>query len=490
MTTTRRRARPRPAALPAVPDLRDEEGIVGFLERVADANFTTVQELTGRHAHAVLWEDPPEDLLRRVEHLTGYPVDRLRRATLRDAYPGAVLSRARTGRRYVRAPARCTGCHVATVGARLNLIVVCPACGAPLRDSATPPDVVFPSTTERISREISLVLRLAGENVPDARERLTRLEALMVHLEPALWDDWPRVLDSEDADTRFHVVAMERAFLRSDYCYVRPPYITATLLHLTWDVSGDPRWTQEALDDYVAVADAAAPAPGDVPEWSDDTSLQHARQLLLRLGIRPEHIPTLLRLPGDPVSLPRHIAPYRIAEALALLHLTLSVTTGTNPTWAQVREIHGAQCSPQVARIARHIVDHPYAVRRLAWHAQRLHAEGLTDLRRLRLQLAGLRRAPVHILEQLPAPARDTKDLAHLAAAWAWLDATRGRLAGGPHPNLSGQALNEFDTRLNPEGRLYLRAWWQHHLNDLDNAATATACSTPQESNGQERVAS
>lgn len=234
--------------LPAIPPLHHHEDIVGFLDRLADANFTTVHELTGLSRRAVVWEDPPTPLLELVASLTGYTIDRLRQATLVGAYPGAVRSRARTGRRYVHSPARCSACGIATVGARLNIIVVCPACRGHLHDDATPPEAVFPATITGIAAEIDYYLEEAGDGYTYAQERLRRLETLMRHLEPALWTDWPAVVHGEDPTTRAIVVHQERRYLASRYCYVRAPYIIATLLHLTWGASQYPNATQRVLN--------------------------------------------------------------------------------------------------------------------------------------------------------------------------------------------------------------------------------------------------
>lgn len=459
-------------ALPVMVTMGPGEDIAAYLARVAAANHMNMTGLTGHRPAARVWEDPPAHLLTHVSATTGVPVARLSAATLRTAYPGFVPERARTGRRYAGAPATCAAGCVDTVAARLNLVVLCPNCGALLidRGGSAPP---VSAKVRQLHPDMLTTLARSGSSVR-ARDRLCRLESLMAELEPALWATWPPLADGETAEWRDRIVSWERWNLEQAGEVVRPPVVTATLLALTWDASATPASTTHMLDDIAVMADPWDRDEAELPEWRGPAEAHDGLlDLIGALRIESRHIPTILRMPDEPIVLPEHQRTHRIAEALALTIMAgrahdqdLSITAAT--------ELHGATCSARTRRVVHLILRSTYGLRRLAVHAHLLQRQGLRDLRLARQDLHHIRVLPSKVARAAPTQARRPLD-PDRCAAWVWLDATLGRPAGGPHPQLA--AMVEFDATLDPETKLRLRTWWQHRLQLAQDLA-ADAVST------------
>ena len=200
------------------------------------------------------------------------------------------------------------------------------------------------------------------------------------------------------------------------------------------------------------------------------------RTLLRELDVRPEHVPSILRRPEDPLILPAYLQPVRIAGALTLTviagrahHGQMSLTDAT--------KLLAATVPAQARRLAQTQLLGTHSLRRLAPYARLLHHDGLRDLAGARSELRHLTALPADAARQLPTGLVDRT----LAAAWVWLDATHGRPAGGPHPNLAPTRFLAFAANLDPETRLHLRAWWQRRLaetQDLTQSATAPAAAS------------
>lgn len=454
---------PAPPPLPARPDLRPGEDIAALLARTASANHTTVRELTGLQVHSRVWEEPPDDLLHRVAALTSTAMDELRPATLRGAYPGMAPERARTGRRYAGQPATCPQCQIATVAARLNIVVLCPNCGCFLHDAYFPHPSHPGPDIEAVHREMLATLCSAGES-QRARDRLTRLESLMAGLEHALWTNWPPLLPGESTLWREAVVDFLRWGLQPGRVVARPPYISATTLALTWAASATQAAARDLADQIAIMGDPWLPARDLVPRWPDaHTGCEAVLSLILDHGIHVGHIPTTMRRNHDPLVLPEAARTIRTAEAVALTTL-VAQARNSDLSIRDIHTLHAATINPQVARLAEHITEDVDTYRRLAAHLAFLLEEGLPPLAQRREALRNVKMIPHGVIEKLPAAAAHTPDAGRLAAAWVWLDATLGRPAGGPHAQMAPRLLLAFDHDLNPEGRLLLRDWWQHHL--------------------------
>jgi hypothetical protein len=464
--------------LPVAVDILPGEDIAAFLQRVADANYLDFPLLTGHRRTARVWEDPGASLLARLASKTGVPEERLRAATLRGAYPGMALGRARTGRRYAGQPATCPrGCSD-TVAARLNLIVLCPNCGDLLIDRLDPAPPKAPTRIRHVHREVMTTLAATTAS-QSARDRLRRLESLVAEVELALWRNWPPLFDGETQQWRTRAVRwVHRNVIVGGYTVARPPSITATLLTLTWDASTERASAEAMLDDIAIMADPWDPDPQDMPDWRNPMDAHDGLLDALRtLGIHARHVPTILRLPDDPIILPEHQRTHRTAEALALTALA-GEAHGTPMTIAGAASLHAADSSPRAQRVAARLLDDTHALRRLAVHADLLHSAGLLDRAHARAELRGIRRLPVSALRDVPRAGASDIDL-EVAAAWVWLDATAGRPAGGPHPTRANADIVTFDSTLDPESKLGLRTWWHNRLSSISDLVTAEASASP-----------
>ena len=454
--------------MPARPQIADNEDIASYLERCALLNHVEFTELTGHRRTGRVWENPDPELLRRLAQQFGLEQDRLRRATLRGAFPDASLHRSRTGRRHVDSPVRCPNCGPATaIEARLNVVVLCPQCHALLADDRDPKPLPPPAGVRQVQEQV-LAQVLAVRGSRRAHDRVQRLERLMVAQESALWEDWPPLLPGESLQWRRRVVHFERQAIEPGVTVSRPPAVTATLMALCWDYSQERKETTTRVDLLAMKSEPWMPTEIVVPAApgaKEATALlqEHAT----RLGIGPEHLPTTFRLPGEPIVLPRHLRAVRTAQAVALATVLRQRGIATRVGTQRVATEQGHSISDHMWRIAVRMLADPDSLRLLAAHASRLKAEGLTDFARRREELRSVTTLPSLTTARLPAPAATFADVGHLAATWVWLDATHGRLAGGPHPNISGYRVLDFDRALNPEGRLILRQWWQQRFDEV-----------------------
>lgn len=454
---------PAQSPLPARPRLRPGEDIAAFVAGTAIENHSAMRELTGLQVHSRVWEDPPGDLLDRVSALTATPVGELRAATLHGVYPGMAPERARTGRRYVGQPATCPQCQVATVAARLNIVVLCPACGCFLHDAYFPHPSHLGPNLDAVHREVLATLCAAGES-QRARDRLTRVESLMAGLEHALWSHWPPRLPGESTYWREAVVDFLRWGLQPGRVVARPPYVTATTLALTWTASATKTATHEFADQIAIMGDPWLPSPDLVPRWRDaDAGYDAVLAVILDRGIQVGHIPTIMRRSQDPMVMPEAARTIRTAEAVALTSL-VGQAREKCLSIRDIQNLHAATINPRVARLAGTLREDADTYRRIAAYLACLHQEGLPPLAERRQALRHVRSIPRDVIEGLPAAAARTRGVRRVAAAWVWLDATLGRPAGGPHAHLAPRLLLAFDHDLNPEGRLLLRDWWQRHL--------------------------
>lgn len=461
-----------PATLPARPHLRPGEDVASYLERTAQANHLTFRELTGLTPRARAWEAPSPALLARLATLTGTSTPQLEGATLRGAFPGMTLVRARTGRRYAGQPASCAECRVDTVAARLNIIVLCPRCECLLRDPCFQmPQSPGPEAVT-IQREVLQTVHDARDD-REAQSRLTRLESLMATMEHAVSASWPPLAPGESPAWRDELVHFLRWALQPGYVVARPPFVTATTLALTWHASATPTETRDLSDRIAIMSDPWMPSRDQVPRWPDaDTGYDAVMDLILDRGVQIEHIPTIIRRPGEPIVLPEAIRAVRTAEAVILTDLAAMSREKTFTRAGNVAVEHAATINHRVARLARALTEDADTYPRLATYLDDLTTNGLAPLAARRRALRHLVTVPRGVIKRLPAAAANTPEAETMAAAWVWLDATLGRPAGGPHPCKGARALLTFDQDLNPEGRLTLRDWWQRHLED---AATATA---------------
>jgi hypothetical protein len=366
--------------------------------------------------------------------------------------------------------------------------VLCTNCEELFIDRLDPTPPPAPARIRHVHREVMATLA-ATTSSQSARDRLRRLESLMAEVELALWRNWPPRFDGETQLWRTRAVRwVDRNVITGRYTIARPPSITATLLTLTWDASADRATAEAMLDDIAIMADPWDPDAQEMPDWRNPLDARDGLlDLLENLGIQARHVPSILRLTDDPIILPEHHRTHRTAEALALTALA-SQAHGTPMTIAAAASLHAADSSSRAQRVATRLLDNTHALRRLAVHADRLHSAGLLDRAQARAELRGIQRLPSSALRDIPRGGGERIDR-EVAAAWVWLDATVGRPAGGPHPSRATADIMDFDTALDPETKLHLRAWWQDRLASSSDLVTADESASPADATEESRDA-
>lgn len=460
--------------LPSRPRIRDHEDIAAFLHRCADANGLKFTELAGLNRRAQAWEKPTDAKLLELSRRTQTPAERLRRATVSSAYPTALLARAMLGRRHGGQPATCPSCSVVTTAARLYLFVLCPRCHTLLADPFDPDPLPAPPTLVRVQSEVLHASSISRRS-KRAKDRLTRLEALMKAQEKALYTNWPALFPGETLEWRDRVNRLCNRVVHGEFLLGRPPSVTATLMALSWPVSEDPTATTARLDTLAYKCDSWAPPMTNAPlQLRYEEAAEQLRIHVRRKGIRFQHVPTTIRFANESLVLPPYLQPTRTAEAIATAAVVHSLAEGGPiPDARRVAEWQGHNVANRVIRLANWMTTERYMHLHFAAHAARLHDEGHTDIHRLRGELRNVAILPRSAIRNLPRKCRDTPQVMEIAAAWVWLDATQGRLAGGPHPQMSAYTLHDFNEALNPEGRLVLRRWWQERTSEITDGIQA-----------------
>ena len=450
--------------LPVTLDMRPGEDIAAFLARLAEANHLSVVALTGHPRRARLWERPPQQVLRHLAALTGLSEARLRPGVITTAYQHAHLHNPRTGRRWAGQPATCPNCAMVPVAARLNLVAACPMCHSLLVDRLDPEPP--PAPQGLLDTQSKVLATLTGDNAP-GQMQITLLPELIPPLEPAIRDSWPPLLEGETVEWRSRTVRFLDWALRSDRPVARPPSVLGTLIAMAWPHTVNGFTARDFRDECAVMVDPWRPGPHEAPRWSTVVSAKSGiHELLLDLDLRPEHIPNIIRRVDEPLVLPRYLRPARVADALTLTILA-SHAHGLEMTLKQARKHHCAGRTDLVGRLVTKGLADESAHHRLAVHARYVHCQGVQDLERARAEFRRRKTVPPNVL-RLAGPDLDPSD-GELAAAWVWLDATKGSPTGGPHPILPIACLIDFDTRLNPETKLHLRAWWQNQLTIVDD---------------------
>lgn len=455
--------------LPVRPTERPGEDLAHFLTRCADANGLTLQGMTGYPLASPTWREPPDDLLAQVAQLIDSTVPHLRAATVRHQFPHASLTRRRIGGRGADHLPKCPNCEMTPTAARLELVVLCPTCGFMLVDGHDPGLPECPTALADIQEEVVHTLRSVASN-HEASRRLGRLDALMRAQESALRMDFPPLVVGETPAWRRLATLLAQEVTERGARRPRSTSLTAALLLLCWPVSADEFASFRRLAEYAIVSDPAASTSTLRFEVGPerDSALADLGDFVCTHHVKWQHVPTALRHRGDPGVLAPHVLSHRTAQALVLSVIACSPYYPIFSEGAVVRAARklGLTAGPTVRDATLMLASNTDALRELIVHAQAFVASGLDDLDACRRELAQLKRLPRSATRAFPAAARANADLRSVAAAWVWLDATQGRLAGGPHATMRPARVRQFDEDLNAEGRLALREWWQQRLAD------------------------
>jgi hypothetical protein len=224
--------------------------------------------------------------------------------------------------------------------------------------------------------------------------------------------------------------------------------------------------------------------PASLGPLLEDLPAHRASDAEVAFGLlRPENVPHAYVHDLEGLLPPTHEVHFRSALSTLLVHRLQSRDQGTTTTFAAAAQLLGRRVGRRLdtnIRLSRVLADQPEAPALLQRFADELLAEPLADYQRRRLELRHRHDVPTSVGRQLPAAARAHPEASKHAAAWIWLDATRGVLAGGPHPKLNRASLLDFHDALGPDGRLILREHWMQQIDEtnamLDNTPeTATA---------------
>lgn len=455
--------------LPVRPTMRPGEDLAYFLTRCAEANGLTLRGMTGFPIASPIWTQPSAELLEQLAELTDSTAPHLRAATVRQQFPNALLTRRQIGGRGAGHIPKCPTCAMAPAAARLELVVLCPTCGSMLVDGHAPRPPEYPATLADVQEDVVSTMH-AVKSSRQASLRMVRLEALMRAQEPALRMDFPDLVAGETPEWRKSAAVLAQEITGRGGKGPRPPSLNAALLLLCWPASADESDSQRRLVDCAIASDPAArrcPLRFEVgPER--DTALADLGDFVRLHDVKWQHVPSALRHRDDPRILDPRVLPHRTAQALALSVVVsspyypyFSERTVASAAWRL-----GHAAAPTVREATLVLANSADALKQLLMHAQALVESGLDDLDARRREFAQLKRLPYSATRGLPAAARANADPSSVAAAWVWLDATQGRLSGGPHPHMRPVRVRQFDKDLNAEGRLALREWWQQRLMD------------------------
>jgi hypothetical protein len=460
--------------LPVRPTLIEGESLESYVRRTAARNHRPINYLLGRRCSKRLWDAPEPEVLARISTLTGQPVARLERATLAGCYPGMGQRSYFVSRRSPFVSPWCPQCGPTyDVERRLPLLVACTRCDRLLTDTQ---GHVEKAVDPHLAAEQVEVRRLLASTTPEGRARVQRLRRLMQALAPVLTPRWPPLAPGEPPERRAVAVQTEHLARRVPKTE-RPPASIAVLLRLCWAPSRTPAGTHRMLEQIRLHPASLGPLLEDLPAHpASDTHVALG-------GLRPENVPQAYTHDLEGLLPPTHEVHFRRALSTLLVYRLQSRDHGTAATFAAAAQLLGRRVGRRLdinIRLSRVLADQPEAPALLQRFADELLAEPLADYQRRRLELRHKHDVPTSVGRQLPAAARSHPEASKHAAVWIWLDATRGVLAGGPHPKLNRTSMLAFHDALGPDGRLVLREHWMQQIDEtnamLDHTpATATA---------------
>lgn len=415
--------------LPVSIDPYPDESIASMLGRLSMATGIPVHNL---HPYGVSGRLTDRQLGALARTL-GLPTRRLRSHSLHHRLAGrhgrkpASIELRRAGRTI------CSGCGIGSLWSGLVWVSHCPSCQS-LLDGG----VIVDGAVHALEMQHAILrsMRAQGFGFADRRLRLLRLLRLHVHLATGRATTGVRPAGSWQA----------------------PAWIAGFAEH-AWPAS---RTVQATRD---LIGECTLTDLGEAPAREDDCAA--ARQALhdqLRgYRITEAAIPDYLH--------PRHRALDVDAAgedlghgiARALRREAIHAATGARPTIAQLDERYGdLRKRPMVATYLHHLGTTAAGLRILAREADRLARAGVGDYAHRRAVLTTLHTVPISTLALTAVPRTSRNQ--RLAAAWIWLELTRGTLGLSPHHAGMRCELRELDRALAPEDRMVLLEYGHQFL--------------------------
>lgn len=441
-------SRPCVAVIPAA-----DESIPSMLWRLQREVGFRLEKATGLKTFMKLYDDPDPTVVRRLGGLLGVTPRTLVTHTLEerlgDAYGSLCWWDYRQPNQW-----SCPACGHQTIWTRLVLVSACPSCGALLSDDGVGRDVA-PEPARQMQEHYLDALTNQGVARDDRITRLWRL--LSFHL----CTGWP-------VDPELSLELMPRGTqpgVQRGLRWRDPDWI-AQFAVVGWPAAE----TVKTFREHIKRVAVRALIPDLVNTAPDDDIVSARKRLhrhIRRWRLEERHVPDHLLVDGTPFD-GCHLEAIGYAISRALRREVVHANTGHRPTkedllvgrrpLRQTRELAGIN---QLLATSGEGVE---ILRRFAAQLAEPGAGERIDYRERREILTTARTVPTSILKQLspavrdrPVPARvRANHLGRDAAAWIWIELTRGVLHHSPHHAAARARLRTFDHSLTPEDRLLL----------------------------------
>lgn len=319
----------------------------------------------------------------------------------------------------------CSACGIGSLWSGLVWVSHCPSCQSALDDGVT---------ADRAAHALQMQdaflrsMRAATVGFTDRRLRLLRLLRLHVHLATG------------HATTGAQPAGSWQA----------PAWIAGFAEH-AWPASRTVQATRDLIGERTLAHLGETPAPEDDCAAARQALHDQLRGSRLTEAAIPDYLhPRHRALDVDAAG---EDLGHGIARALR--REAIHSATGARPTVAQLDERYGdLRKRPMTATYVHHLGNTTAGLRILSREADRLAHAGIRDYRDRRAVLTTLHSLPISTLA-LTAVSRTPRSQ-RLAAAWIWLELTKGTLGLSPHHAGMRRELRSFDQTLLGEDRLIL----------------------------------
>jgi len=435
--------------------------LTAYAARLADANGVTRSRVLLPWRHDI---DVPRSEVAAVAALGDLDADATARLTM-NRYPLAIRGHGQHRRHGWRLHHSvqwiCLSCTPGTGHLDLlwqtALMPVCLRCSSILTRTTTP-TIPMPAHP-RILELARILADLAEASIEESRPRdvLYRLRRRCQHLAATV---------DQDSVDGLRMPRVDVASARQWGAYPSPdPGTVAALLVLAGKglVSKRPRKPAHLRCHQTA---AFSDADRDRLAWF----LTRVRHHVVRDGLRPAHVPSMLPMPAD--AEPRRPGQWlSLARAAVALHVLISQARDETFTSTQARDALGVNGIPGCLLIDGVAAGHGLRQQDaalLAGALDQLLADGLIDYQRRRDTLRPITRLPRAVRHRLPAANPHGPTPSMLALGWIWTRLTRGPMYSSPTREIPDRDIHAFDARLDPELRLVLYETGQQFLADAD----------------------
>ena len=462
------------------------ESLSSFVQRLAVANDVASPFIVGAKRDFAARSRFRDSVLSRVAVLSGLPVDFVRRLTLEGSYPDWVCTQTVVGLGRVGRPVYCPACSpssgVRRVDWELAIQVACGDCGVFLRRlpsadlrTACRRSVQAPAGLLEVQEQAMVLLQQSVTDVV-ARRQLTALASGVVRygyskdyvlpVRPLSVDEASAVSAALDLD---HDPAQGSDVIAAA---VHAPAVVARRLLELWEPTCAVDWLTLARTGYPSAL------PGRVGEGpfgrmvrSPDVLADPVRRWVLDqfgelsvLGLRPHHVPALIRLDDDPLVMSGVLAEQRADLACVMVQLLLADESGRS--WGDRRAVlqmlgisRDSVRAWYVATVGAGPAD-PAEAKQLVEAGRGLIDGGLIDHAARREQLGLLTAVEPTVIRELTEKVRRMKGAEAVAADWvrSYLSPAGSQVGWGRDWGSRGR-LQEFTRLLTADDEAALAAF-------------------------------